>query len=55
MTYTTIGFNVKKQPAQPVHPNNKTIMAMLEAEHLARNPQLKHFTDIEEALKELKR
>lgn len=34
--------------------NKKTIEAMLEAEHIAHNPSLKRYSDIEEALKALK-
>jgi len=29
--------------------------AMLEAERIARDPSVKHYTDVEEALRELKR
>ena len=36
-------------------PNAKTIAAMLEAERIARDPNVKHYTDVEEALRELKR
>lgn len=36
-------------------PNRETIAAMLEAEEIAHNPGLKHYSDVEEALEELKR
>ncbi|MBD5476421.1 MAG: type II toxin-antitoxin system RelB/DinJ family antitoxin [Lachnospiraceae bacterium] len=36
-------------------PNKETIVAMLEAEHIARDPSVKHYFDVEEALRELKR
>lgn len=36
-------------------PNKETIAAMLEAERIARDPSVKHYTDVEEALRELKR
>ncbi len=36
-------------------PNKETIAAMLEAERIARDPSVKHYSDVEEALQELKR
>ena len=36
------------------NPNNETIEAMLEAEHIAHNPSVKRYSDVEEALKTLK-
>lgn len=36
-------------------PNKETIAAMLEAERIAKDPSVKHYTDVEEALQELKR
>ena len=36
-------------------PNKETIAAMLEAERIARDPSVKGYTDVEEALRELKR
>ena len=36
-------------------PNKETIAAMLEAERIAHDPTVKHYSDVEEALKELKR
>lgn len=36
-------------------PNTTTIAAMKEAEHLAKDPNAKRYSDVEEALKELKR
>ncbi|WP_299350868.1 type II toxin-antitoxin system RelB/DinJ family antitoxin [uncultured Catenibacterium sp.] len=35
-------------------PNNETIEAMLEAERIARDPSVKRYSDVEEALKALK-
>ena len=36
-------------------PNKETIAAMLEAERIARDPNVKHYSDVEEAMRELKR
>lgn len=36
-------------------PNKETMAAMLEAEKIARDPGVKHYSDVEEALRELKR
>lgn len=36
-------------------PNRDTIAAMLEAERIAHDPSIKHYSDVEEALQELKR
>ena len=36
-------------------PNKDTIAAMLEAERIAKDPSIKHYSDVEEALRELKR
>ena len=36
-------------------PNKDTIAAMLEAERIAKDPTVKHYSDVEEALRELKR
>ena len=36
-------------------PNTETIAAMLEAERIAKDPSIKHYSDVEEALLELKR
>lgn len=36
-------------------PNKETMAAMLEAERIAYDPRVKHYTDVEEALRELKR
>ena len=36
-------------------PNKETMAAMLEAEHIAKDPNVKHYSDVEEALRELKR
>lgn len=36
-------------------PNKETLAAMLEAEKIAKDPGVKHYSDVEEALRELKR
>ena len=36
-------------------PNKETIAAMLEAESIAKDSSIKHYSDVEEALRELKR
>ena len=36
-------------------PARETIAAMLEAERIAADPDVKHYSDVEEALRELKR
>ena len=36
-------------------PNKETIATMLEAERIAKDPEVKHYSDVEEALQELKR
>ena len=36
-------------------PNKETIAAMLEAEQIAHDSNVKHYSDVEEALRELKR
>lgn len=36
-------------------PNKETIAAMLEAERIANDPNVKGYSDVEEALRELKR
>lgn len=36
-------------------PKKETIAAMLEAEQVAHNPNVKHYSDVEEALQELKK
>lgn len=36
-------------------PNQETIAAMMEANNLAHNPNIKKYSDVEEALAELKR
>ena len=36
-------------------PNKETIEAMLEAERIASDPSIKHYFDVEQALKELKK
>jgi len=35
-------------------PNKETMAAMLEAEHIARDPSVKRYSNVEEALKALK-
>lgn len=36
-------------------PNKETMAAMLEAERIVKDPNVKHYSDVEEALRELKR
>ena len=36
-------------------PNTETIAAMLEAERIAKDPGIKHYSDVEEALRKIKR
>ena len=36
-------------------PNKETLLALLESEQLLRNPKTKRYTDVEEALEELRR
>lgn len=36
-------------------PSKETMAAMLEAERIAKDPSVKHYTDVEDALRELKR
>lgn len=43
-------FQVKTE-----RPNQETIAAMLEARRIARDPNVKHYSDVEEALRELKK
>ncbi len=43
-------FDVKLE-----QPSRETIEAMLEAEHIANDPNVKHYSDVEEALQELKK
>ena len=43
-------FDVKLE-----QPNNETIYAMREAERIARDPSVKRYSDVEQALMELKR
>ena len=45
----TTDFNVR-----PQQPNKETVAAMLEAERIARDPSIKRYSDVEEALEELK-
>lgn len=44
-----IPFEVKTEK-----PNKETLAALLEAERIAKDPTVKHYTDVEEALRELK-
>ena len=46
------GFSFEVKLDQP---NKETIAAMLEAERIARDPSVKRCSDVEEALRELKR
>ena len=43
------------QDAPPPSLAPEQIAAMLEAERIARDPRVKHYPDVEEALRELKR
>ena len=36
-------------------PNKETVAAMLEAERIAKDPNVRHYSDVEETLQELKR
>lgn len=36
-------------------PNKETIAAMLEAERIAKDPNVKHYSDVEESLRELEK
>ena len=36
-------------------PNKETVAALLEAERIAHDPSVKRYSDVEEALRELKR
>ena len=36
-------------------PNRDTMAAMLEAERIAHDPSVKHYSDVEDAIRELKR
>ena len=36
-------------------PNKETMAAMLEAERIAKDPNVKYYSDVEESLRELKR
>ena len=45
-----IPFEIKME-----QPNKETMAAMLEAERIAKDPNVKLFSDVEEALRELKR
>ena len=42
-----IPFEIKME-----QPNKETIAAMLEAERIAHDPNVKHYSDVEEALRE---
>ena len=53
MANTTTNFNDRM--LRPDQPNKETIAAMLEAERIARDPNVKHYSDVEEALRKLKR
>lgn len=45
------GFPFEVKLAQP---NMETVAAMLEAERIAKDPNVKHYSDVEEDLRELK-
>lgn len=38
-----------------IKPDKETVAAMLEAERIAHDPNVKRYSDVEEALRELKR
>ena len=44
-----IPFEIKLE-----RPNRETIAAMLEAERIAHDPNVKHYSDVEEVLRDLK-
>ena len=46
------GFPIDVRMGQP---NKETVLAMLEAESIARDSSVKRYSDVEEALKELKK
>ena len=46
---TTTNFSVRME-----QPNKETVAAMPEAEHIARDPAVKRYSDVEEALRALK-
>lgn len=46
------GFPFDVRPEQP---NREAVAAMLEAEHIVHGPDVKHYSDVEEALQELKK
>ena len=46
---------VKIELQSEEHPNEETIAAMLEAERIARDPNVKHYTDLDELFAELKK
>ena len=48
--FAELGMNLSTE-----QPNKETIAAMLEAERIARDPSVKHYSDVEEALRELKK
>jgi len=51
----TTNFSVRTDSdIENCEPNNETISAMLEAERIARDPSVKRYSDVEEALEELK-
>lgn len=49
MTNTT-NFSIRME-----QPNKETVLAMLEAESVAHDSSVKRYSDVEEALKELKK
>lgn len=46
---SAVSFDVRME-----QPNKETIAAMLEAERIARDPSVKRYSDVEEALRALK-
>lgn len=61
ITATVIQNSIERHPSivmagQEVteQPNKETIAAMLEAEHIAHDPSVKRYSDVDEALRALK-
>lgn len=46
---TTTNFSARME-----QPNKETVAAMMEAERIARDPSIKRYSDVEEALRALK-
>ena len=48
-------LDIVKKELQSEEPNEETIAAMLEAERIAQDPNVKHYTDLDELFADLKR